>query len=130
MGDELEVEYKIGDITTVWDREILGIPGGLSRVREEKKVLILADSKAAIAAIQKAGRRGLASLRHIQEVVNIIAEIKSKGGEVKLGWVKAYIRISGNEATDTIAKKAAESVKPLDVYERWMSGGGIRQRNG
>ena len=66
----------------------------------------------AIAAVRKAGRRGLARSRHIQEAVNIIAEIKGKGGEVKLGWVKAHIGISGNEAADTIAKKAAESVKP------------------
>ena len=58
---------------------------GLARERQKKKVLILADSKAAIAAVRKAGRTGRARSRHLQEVVNSIAEIREGGGKSKWG---------------------------------------------
>ena len=69
-------------MATVWDGEIAGMAGGLSRARtmQEKKVLILADSKAAIAAVKKAGITGKARSRHLQRTVNMIAEIKKEGG--------------------------------------------------
>ena len=60
--------------------EAAGMASGLARVREEKKVLILADSKAAIAAVRKAGRTGRARSRDLQRVVNTVAEIKERGG--------------------------------------------------
>ena len=46
------------NVATVWDGEIAGMAEGLSRTKtmQEKKVLILADSKAAIAAVKKAGK--------------------------------------------------------------------------
>ena len=100
--------------------------GGLTKVKPNDKVLILADSKAAIAAVKKAGRTGKARSRHLQEVVNGIVKIKKRGGEVRLGWVKSHIGILGNEAADVCAKQAAEGV-PLDDHEKWMSGGGMRQ---
>ena len=86
-GAEDEVERGIGNLATVWDGEVAGMAGGLARVRPEKKVLILADSKSAIAAVRKAGRTGKARSRHLREVVNTNAEVKEGGGEVKLGWV-------------------------------------------
>ena len=57
-GREQEVECGIGDVATVWDGEVAGMAGGLSRTKtmQEKKVLILADSKAAIAVVKKAVR--------------------------------------------------------------------------
>ena len=64
-------------MATVWDGEVAGI--GLAEVRQEKKVLILADSKIAIAAVRKAGRTGRARSRHLQKVVNTVAEIKAGG---------------------------------------------------
>ena len=62
-------------------------------------------------------------------MVNTIAEVKEGEGEVKLGWVKAYMGILENEAADVLAKDTVEGV-PLDDHEKWMSGGGgegIRQ---
>ena len=53
--------------------------GGLAKVRREKKVLILADSRAAIAAVRKADRTGKARSQHLREVVNTIAEVKERG---------------------------------------------------
>ena len=68
-GGESEVEVEIGDVATVWDGEVAGMAGGLAKVKAkgERKVLILADSKAAIAAGKKAGRTGKARSRHLQK---------------------------------------------------------------
>ena len=49
-GAEPEVECGIGIVAAVWDGEIAGMARGLSRVWE--KVLILADSKTAIATVK------------------------------------------------------------------------------
>ena len=53
-------------MATVWDGEVAGIAGGLAKVSREKKVPILEESKAAIAAVLKAGRTGKARSRHLQ----------------------------------------------------------------
>ena len=52
-GAKEEAECGIGGVATVWDGEAAGMARGLDRVRREKKVLILADSKAVIAAVRK-----------------------------------------------------------------------------
>ena len=122
-GGEEEVKGGVGSLAMVWDGEVAGMAGGLTKVRANDRTLILADSKAAIAAVKKAGRTGKARSRHLQEVVNRVAEIKGRGGEVRLAWVKSHIGTLGNEAADVCAKQAAESV-PLDDHEKWMSGGG------
>ena len=57
----------------------------IDRVRREKKVLILADSQASIAAVGKAGRTGKARSQHLRNAVNMIAEIKEEGGESNWG---------------------------------------------
>ena len=47
--------------------------------RGERKALILADSKAAIAAVRKAGKTGKARSRHLQKTISEIAEIREGG---------------------------------------------------
>ena len=104
-------------MATVWDGEVAGMARSLAKVRWEKSILIPADSKAAITAVRKAGRTGKARSRHLQRVVNTIAEVREGEGEVKLGWVKAHIGVLGNEAADVVAKKAAEGVQYLENHE-------------
>ena len=58
--------------------------GGLARVSQGKEVLILADSKAAIAAVRKASRTGRTRCRDLQRAVNTVAEIKE--GEGRSNW--------------------------------------------
>ena len=60
------------------------------RQGEEQKVLIRADSRAAIVAARKAGRMGKARSRHLQKIVSEIAAGR-EGGEVKIGWVKGHM---------------------------------------
>ena len=79
-GEESEVECRIGNVATVWDSKIAGIAEGLVKMRHERKILILADSQVAIAAVRKAGGTGKPRSRHLQRVVNKIAEVKENGG--------------------------------------------------
>ena len=84
---ESEVECEIGGVATMWDGEVARMAGGLAKVRLEKKVLILPDSKAAIAAVRKAGMTGKARSRHLREVVNTIAEVREggRGSQTRVG---------------------------------------------
>ena len=72
-GREKEVECGVGDVATVWDGEVVGMSGGLAKVRQER---IVAGSKAAIAAVKKAGRIGKARSLHLQSTVDMIAEMR------------------------------------------------------
>ena len=86
-------------------------------MRREKKVLILEDSKGAIAAVRKAGRTGNARSRHLRVGVNMVVEVKEGGGEVKLGWVKAHMGILGNETDNVVAKNAVEKRESVEEGE-------------
>ena len=120
VAAEEEPECGIGHVATGWDGEMAGMAEGLARTHGEKKVLILADSKAAIAAVRKAGRTGKARSSHLKKVVD---EIGATGqGMVKIGWFKAHMGILGNEAAGVVAKKAAEKVRTLEDDEKWISG--------
>ena len=71
--------------------DVAGMAEGLARTQRERKVLILADSKEAIAAVRKAGKTGKARSSHLKEVVG---EIGVRGpGMVKL---EAHMGILGN----------------------------------
>ena len=74
-----------------------------------ERLLILSDSKAAIAAIIKAGRRGQGRTKELRKATNLIAKRCTKDNKaVCLNWVKSYIGIEGNEVADKLANWAAE----------------------
>ena len=56
---------RVGRMATVWDGEVAGLERGLKAIDQGSRVLLLADSKAAIQAVQKAGRTGRARTRNI-----------------------------------------------------------------
>ena len=47
---------------------------------------------------------------------------KKKGGEVKIGWVKAHMGILGNEAADVLAKNAADGVTRMTMKNGCLVG--------
>ena len=98
-SDGILLEGGMASVELVpWDGEVPGMAEGLAGIPENVRgVLILADSKAAIAVV---GRMGKASSRHLKKVVHEIAERVEGGGVegggvVKVGWVKAH---TGNKA--------------------------------
>ena len=107
-GMEYEEKVGIGDVAIVWDGE--------------EKILVFADSKAVIAAIKKAGSTGKARSRHLQMTVNMMAEVKGEGGEVKMGWVKAYMGILGNEAADVLVNKLRRECQRMTMRNGSLGG--------
>ena len=54
---------RVGFLATVWDGEVAGLQRGLMAAGEHSQVLLLADLKAAIQAVLKAGKTGKARTR-------------------------------------------------------------------
>ena len=95
-----------------------------------KRLLILSDSQAAIAALVKAGKKGHGRTRELRAAVSGIASRCKKGHTtVCLAWVKSHIGIEGGEAADREAKRAAEE-RGISKEERTIltTEGGVRQR--
>ena len=65
------------------DASLVCLPHFLLSPRGERKVLVLSDSKPAIAVFKRAGRTEKARSRHLQEIVNEIAEDREVGGRLK-----------------------------------------------
>ena len=85
-SENMKGTITIGHKATVWDGEIAGLEGAL-RIVGNAPVLLLTDYKAAIQAVQKAGRRGINRTRRLTEVVRRLAAIVEEdgGGSAVLG---------------------------------------------
>jgi len=112
-------------VATVWGGEIAELRGALTKAPKNKKLLILSDSQAAIAATKQAGRTGKAKTRHLRWVVNEVSRRKRELGEdaLTLGWVKAHIGIYGNGMADELAKEGAEKIP----NKTWITEGGLKR---
>ena len=119
------------------DGEIASMVERLARVSRGSRVLVLADSKVAIAVVRKASRTGKARSHHLKKVVDNIAALEERDGRgaVKLVWVKAHVDIlvitlrvqygrqiqyntisySGRRRLMCWPKQAAEGVSPDDL---------------
>ena len=74
-GGSVEGSAWVGDRATVWDGEIRGVLGALRGARQERSILILADSQAAISAIRKASRTGTA---RTVDLASVLEEWKAR----------------------------------------------------
>ena len=106
-------------MATVWDGEIAGLERGLNATDRRSRVLLLADSKAAIQAVQKAGRTGRARTRALAAVGKEIHRRIHDFGEdaVAIGWVKPHLGIEGNEKADEAAKLGASKDSGGEITE-------------
>ena len=116
----------VGETATVWDGEVTGIAGMAEEFERGQRILLLVDSRAAIAAIKKARRTAKARTRDLLKLMRTIGEREEENGKgaVALGWVKFHIGIYGNEMADGMAKKGAE--KGADIPQ--ATEGGIWQK--
>ena len=104
----------LGDTATVWDAGVTAIAETLRRSKG-KRLLLLSDSKAAIAAVVKAGKKGRGRTRELIEAADLTAKRCRKDPEaVCLSWVKSHIGSKGTKQQMRLQKgqrKAQERQK-------------------
>ena len=102
----IQGSIPVRKMATVWDGEVAGIQRALEVPEEVDKLLILIDSRVAIAAIRKAERKGKAKTADLVAVVNNIARREAIGGQ---GTVRhgCQVGIAGNERVNEVANSGA-----------------------
>lgn len=105
--------------------------GALETASRERKVLILSDSQAAIAAVKRLVEEGWQSetgLARTRDLVKVMRQVKERTdrlgpGAVRFAWVKAHNGLAGNERADELAKRGANEEPDQPV----VTEGGLRQ---
>jgi len=125
-GGDIKGMMGLGKVATVWDGGVAGMRKALEKVGRDKKILILSDSQAAIAAVKQAGQTGKARTRDLRKIVQQIGRRQENLGPdaVRFGWVKSHIGITGNEKADEQAKLGTEDIYPNPLY---ITEGGLKQ---
>ena len=125
-GGKIQGKKALEKLTMVWDREIVAIAAALSAWDKSKKIIILIDSQAAIAAIKKAEKTGKARTRELRRVMKMIEKGKRVLGPQagSLGWVKSHIGIIGNKEADKKAKLGAKKEDPTSPV---ITEGGLQE---
>ena len=80
MGSSPQGSSHVGGTATVWDGESMGMAEAVENFERGEKILLLADSKAAISAVRKAGRTRKARTRDLARLMKIITE-RGRGRE-------------------------------------------------
>ena len=110
----------MGTVATVWDGEIAGMRLALESL-PVAPLLVLSDSKAALAAVRNAASAGVARTADLRRVVNLVGVWALAGVELRFGWVKAHVGLRGNERADTLAKAGCKKHGLA-----WVTEGGVR----
>ena len=110
----------VGTVATVWDGEVAGMRLALESVAVSP-VLVLSDSRAAIASVRNAATYGSARSADLRAVVDMVGEWVSAGVPIQFAWVKAHVGVAGNEFADEMAKLGCEKGDAPVVTE-----GGVR----
>lgn len=87
---------------SVFQAEIQAIKNALLRLPKQpefKKAHILSDRSSSLKALLKFNE-------FLQEIQTLLKRTEAVKQEISLGWVKAHIGITGNEAADQLAKRA------------------------
>jgi len=80
-------------VATVWDGEVCGVRGALEYALSDSNVLILSDSQAAIAVVEKAGRTGRARTADLTRVMMDIKERQTRLGIMRFTTTKLQTRL-------------------------------------
>ena len=87
----------------MWDGEVTGIRLALESL-PKVPLLVLSDSRAALAAVRSAASAGVARTADLRRVVDQVGEWALEGVPLRFGWVKAHVGVLGNERADALAK--------------------------
>ena len=109
-----------GMVATVWDGEIAGMRLALESL-PVAPLLVLSDSRAALAAVRNTVSIGVARTAELRRVVDLVGEWALAGAELHFEWVKAHVGVQGNERADALAKAGCEKDGPA-----WVTEGGVR----
>ena len=71
--------------------------------------------------MRNAASSAVARTADLRRVVNLVGEWAFAGAELRFGWVKAHVRVQGNERADALAKAGCEKDGLARVTE-----GGVR----
>ena len=96
-------KYKLNEGISIFSAELCALEKALEYAYsiEEKKILILSDSRSVLQTIK------LQSSPKVTYSLNLIHRINKQGKTLKLQWIPSHMGIVGNELADCAAKAAA-----------------------
>ncbi|GBO18413.1 hypothetical protein AVEN_215836-1 [Araneus ventricosus] len=96
---------QLSPFNTVFQAELLAIQEACLWVsKTNQQIKVWSDSKSSLHSI--------ASIDTKSPIAQQTQEILLKSTNIKLGWIKAHVGYSGNEAADVLAKKATQEGFP------------------
>ncbi|GBO19536.1 hypothetical protein AVEN_226819-1 [Araneus ventricosus] len=100
MNKEIwSLSHRLSDNASVFIAEAFAILFAVKRVYQlAQEILILSDPRSVLMALESVGEQ--------TSLIEVIKSILKDHPNIKLGWVKAHIGISGNEKADLLAKEA------------------------
>ncbi|GBM78719.1 hypothetical protein AVEN_243986-1 [Araneus ventricosus] len=99
---------QLSPFNTVFQAELLAIQEVcLSASKTNQQIKVCSDSESSLHSI--------ASIDTKSPIAQQTQEILLKSTNIKLGWIKAHVEYSGNEAPDVLAKKATQEGIPTYI---------------